>query len=418
MNQVKIAQFSDLHYSPGKLDEADRCFEAAVTAAICMGVDAAIITGDSTDHALDAHSPATRALAAQLKRLSEHCPVLMLQGTFSHEPPGFLRMISMVSTRYPISVADGISQWGLIPGAGFVRYSDEFQDRTKLVVSAMPTLNKANVAMLTEHVVDAASENARDVISSIIRGWAGFHVSQRERGIATMVISHGTVFNSISEHGVPMAGTDHELGVDTLFDAKADAVALGHIHKHQVWQNGTQKIAYPGSIGRFHHGEEGDKGWILWTLVTRGMGHESTGEEGAHIEFMPTPSRRNVDMVFEGPPDLKEIEARKHECEGAFVRIRYTIDEEHRQNVDRAAIRLILEKAAEVQIEGRTCIIQRQRAQGISTVSMSEKLKLWATVTGTPGADVLLDRLQLLETAAADEIAQQVVDRMMTAPVA
>jgi len=412
MNQIKIAHFSDIHYSAGNLEEADRCFTAAVTAAICSGISAAIITGDSTDHALDAHSPATRALAAQVKRLSDHCPVLMLQGTFSHEPPGFLRMLALVSGRYTVSVADGVSQWGLVPGVAFIRFDENTAFTYSMMVSAMPTLNKAHVASLTEHVVDAASEQARDVISSIIRSWAPRHIAMREKGVPSMVISHGTVFNSISEHGVPMAGTDHELGIDTLFAAKADAVALGHIHKHQVWEDGPQKIAYAGSIGRFHHGEEGDKGWILWTLATRLPGHEPTGEEGAHIEFMPTPSRRNIDMVFEGPPDLEAIKARKDECSGAYVRIRYTIDEEHRQNVDRAAIRLILEKAADLKIEGRTCIVQRQRAQGISTVTMTEKLKLWATVTGTPGIDELQERLQLLETVSADEIATQAVERI------
>lgn len=412
MNQVKVAHFSDLHYSAGNLDEADRCLTAAVTAAICSGVDAAIITGDSTDHALDAHSPATRALAAQVKRLSDHCPVLMLQGTFSHEPLGFLRMLSMVSTRHAISVADGISQWGLVPGIGFVRYCENSAFSFKLIVSAMPTLNKAHVAALTEDVVDAASENARDVIATVIRRWGDFHVAHREKGIPSMVISHGTVFNSISEHGVPMAGTDHELGIDTLFDAKADAVALGHIHRHQVWEEGPQKIAYAGSIGRFHYGEEGEKGWVLWTLNTRAALEEDSLDHGAHIEFVPTPSRRNVEFVFEGPPDLEVIKARQIECEGAFVRIQYTIDEEHRQNVDRAAIRHILEKAADLKIEGRVCIVQRQRAQGISTVTMSEKLKLWATVTGTPGVDELHDRLQMLETASADEIVNGVVEQL------
>lgn len=412
MKKIQIAHFSDIHYSAGNLEEADRCFSDAVTSAILHGVEGAVITGDSTDHALDAHSPATRALAAQVKRLSDHCPVLMLQGTFSHEPPGFLRMLSLVSGRHPISVADGISQWGLVPGVAFMRFDENTTFSYAMLVSAMPTLNKAHVASLTEHVVDAASEQARDVISSVIRSWAPRHIAMRELGVPSMVISHGTVFNSISEHGVPMAGTDHELGVDTLFAAKADAVALGHIHKHQVWEDFTQKIAYAGSIGRFHHGEEGDKGWILWTLVTRLPGHEPTGEEGAHIEFIVTPSRCNIDMVFEGPPDLETIKARKDECSGAYVRIRYTIDEEHRQNVDRAAIRLILENAADLKIEGRTCIVQRQRAQGISTVTMAEKLKLWATVTGTPGIDELQDRLQLLETVSADEIATQAVERI------
>jgi exonuclease SbcD len=209
-----------------------------------------------------------------------------------------------------------------------------------------------------------------------------------------MVISHGTVFNSISESGVPMAGTDHELGVDTLFASGADAVALGHIHKHQVWSQGTQKIAYAGSLGRFHYGEEGDKGWIMWSLCATPAGLPMTGEEGAHIDFVVTPSRRNIEFNFEGPPDIDAIKLRASECVGAFVRVRYSIDEEHRHGIDRAAIKEALAGAAELKIEGRVCIVQRQRAKGISTASMVDKLRLWAAATQTPGEDQLVVRLQ------------------------
>lgn len=83
---MKLAHMSDLHYSATHLAESNRCFGAAVSHAIEIGVQAAVITGDATDHALDAHEPAFRELAKQIQRLANHCPVLMLQGTFSHEP--------------------------------------------------------------------------------------------------------------------------------------------------------------------------------------------------------------------------------------------------------------------------------------------------------------------------------------------
>jgi exonuclease SbcD len=119
-----------------------------------------------------------------------------------------------------------------------------------------------------------------------------------------------------------------------------------------------------------------------------------------------------VDIVFDGPPDLDVIKARAVECEGAYVRIQYAVDEEYRHNVDRAAIRLILEKAADLKIEGKILIVTRQRAQGISTVSMGDKLRLWATVTGTPDVDALGERLQLLETTPASEIAEALVAKV------
>ena len=95
---IKVAQFSDLHFSGKNLDEAGRCFGFAVDQAIRHGMDAAVISGDATDHALDVHSPAVERLAREVRRLADHCPVLMLQGTFSHEPPGTQRPSSISAT--------------------------------------------------------------------------------------------------------------------------------------------------------------------------------------------------------------------------------------------------------------------------------------------------------------------------------
>ena len=59
-----------------------------------------------------------------------------------------------------------------------------------------------------------------------------------------------------------MAGMDHEFSVGGLFALEASAVMLGHIHKHQTWQNDGRMIAYAGSLCRLHHGEIGDNGGL------------------------------------------------------------------------------------------------------------------------------------------------------------
>ena len=58
-----IAQFSDLHYASNTLNEVDRCFGYAIERAIAARVDASVITGDASDHALGLHVPADEALA-------------------------------------------------------------------------------------------------------------------------------------------------------------------------------------------------------------------------------------------------------------------------------------------------------------------------------------------------------------------
>src|SRR5262245_11241200 len=99
-----IAHMSDIHYSASNLDEAHRCFSFAVDKAIEAKVDCAVISGDSTDHALDIHAPAVSALAGNIRRLADHCPVLILQGTYSHEPPGTLNVFRLLGGHYGVHV--------------------------------------------------------------------------------------------------------------------------------------------------------------------------------------------------------------------------------------------------------------------------------------------------------------------------
>lgn len=398
---LKCAQMSDLHYCAGNLIESDRCFTAAVSQAIANNVDCALITGDSTDHAMDAHSPAIVALAKQIQRLANHCPVLMLQGTFSHEPPGLLKMLSLIGAKYPITVADRIGSFGLLQDRfELVEPSTEY----RLVVSAVPTLNKADIAALSSDSVGSAAIEAGRIIAEVLASLAPMNRCLRSKGIPTMVISHGTVLNCMTEHGVPMAGADHEFGAGALFSANADAVALGHIHKHQLWRtelNGSQQvIAYAGSIGRFHHGEVDDKVWLEWCLQA------GNPQFTAH----PTPARRTIDLFFDGPPDLEKIRAAAEQCKGAFVRVRYEVDQEHRQGVDRAAIKAILGSALDVQIEGKTLVIERIRAKGISTApSLAEKLSKWCEATATP-REGLTDRLSALQNSDATSVVKDIVD--------
>ena len=123
---IRIAHCSDLHYGPKNLAEADRCFGAAVDQAIALGAQAAVLSGDATDHALDLHAPSAERLARQVRRLADHCPVLMLQGTFSHEPPGTLGIFRLLGGRYPVQVADRIAQV-VLTGDGRWVMSDDWR---------------------------------------------------------------------------------------------------------------------------------------------------------------------------------------------------------------------------------------------------------------------------------------------------
>jgi exonuclease SbcD len=267
-------------------------------------------------------------------------------------------------------------------------------------------VNKAVVAATVG--ASAAADAVAEHMAVLLRGFAASNHAARRCGLPTIAVSHGTVFGCLSEHGVPMAGFDHEFTTGALFAAQAQAFMLGHIHRHQSWERcGTglggraedQCIAYAGSIGRFHYGEEGDKGFLFWKI----------GAGDVRFTLEPTPARRTLDVVFDGKPDLDVLReaVERADITGAFVRVRWTVADEDRHEVDRAAILKVLQGAAEAKLEGRIVPVVRTRAAGISQLaSLADKVRAWALSTEAK-PQPLLDCLQALASQTPEMIAER-----------
>jgi len=412
---MQIAHFSDLHYAPGNLAESDRCFAYAVSHAIDGSARIGVISGDSTDHRLDAHAPALNALAKQVHRLAEAMPVIMLQGTFSHEPPGTLDNFALMGSLHPVFVADRICQVALKDGFFTQSEGPVFSDAEldvllcpslmpEAVFTCLPTINKGELALKVGAL--AAATDLGDALSAFLVAAGTVNARLRAAGIPTVGVSHGTVNGCTTEHGVMMAGFDHEFSLDALFGAQCSAFLLGHIHKHQGWEREGRTVAYPGSIGRFHYGELGDKGYLLWEV-------DSTG---SRAQLVPTPSRQMVTLAFDGPPDPEQLAALAAESHGKFVRIRWQIDEEHQQLVDRAGIEAMFSGAADLKLEPRILPVVRSRADGISReTTVDAKVARWCDLASVDPQPVL-DRLQLLAIGDPDAIASSVLRRIEAAP--
>ena len=402
---IRIGHFSDLHYAGGaNLTEVERCFRFAVDEAIRRGVQCAVISGDATDHALDMHAPAVEALARNVRRLAEHCPVLLLQGTFAHEPPGTLNVFRLLGGRYPVHVSDRIEQVALLPGGAWLS-SDGWRfdvppEGALALFSCVPTVNKAVVAAAVGATEVAAALGEQ--VSVLLRGFSPSNEAARASGVPTIGVSHGTVHGCLTEHGVPMAGFDHEFTTGALFAAGASAFLLGHIHRHQAWESDARVIAYAGSIGRLHYGEQGEKGFLVWEV----------GDAHARFALVPTPAKRTVEWSFEGMPDLNTLRAQAAtlDLEGAFVRVRWTMPEEDRHQIDRAAIAAIFGRAAQVKLEGRVIPVVRTRAAGISQAStVAAKLTAWAQAAQAH-VPPLLGCLEALQCATPEEIATRILE--------
>lgn len=390
---IRVGHFSDLHYSAENLQEADRCFGFAIDEAIRRGIDVAVLSGDATDHWLALHNPAVEQLERQVARLADHCPVLMLQGTFSHEPPGTLATFGLLRARHPIQVVQRICQVALLDN-GTWAMSDDWRFQTvpiaaKALFTCLPTVNKALVAAAVGAAGAAYAQG--EELAALLAGYAGINGQAREAKVPTIGVSHGTVSGCVTEHGVPMAGFDHEFTVPGLFAAMVQAFMLGHIHRHQTWEEDGRVIGYAGSIGRFHHGEIGDKGFLLWDV----------GAAVTRFQLIGTPARRTLDLTFAGAPDIQAIEAAVgaqgvEGVEGVHVRVRWSVAEEDRHQIDRDAIKRALAGAADVQLDGRILPVVRSRAPGISRSSaLADQVRTWCHLTST-AAEPLLECLELL----------------------
>lgn len=413
MISIRIAQFSDLHYCPEHLAEVDRCFEHAIDDAIDRRCEAAVISGDLWDHRVHLSHPAVAALLARVSTLAEAMPVLILQGTFSHDVPGALDVFETLAGEHPIHVAhrtqrvalfqsraDGQFAWQTVPGAA-TELPVEHHIDIRAVFSCLPSFNKAELADAV-----AAGEHCFQTLKS----WAPLHLAERAARIPTVVVSHGTVSGSHTEHGVPMHGMDHQFTEGALFAAEASAVMLGHIHAHQAWSRDERRIAYPGSIGRLHYGEQGGKGWCYWEV----------DHQCASLLLRLTPATELVDVTFEGEPAQEELSAAARDIRSAMrtfpdnvplrVRVRYVVDEERAGLIDRKGIEhmFLNAGAAACKVEAIVNPVTRARSSGITQhVTTAEKLAVYCESTGLE-ASALLDRLHLLETAPSVEA---IVDR-------
>ena len=404
---LRVAHFSDIHYAQETLDEVDRCFSSAVVAAMDGGVDVAVLSGDATDHKLDLHAPAVLRLASQIRILSNHCPVLILHGTFLHEPPGTLDILRFIGGKFPVYVADRIEQVALTQDNLWVSSLDTVNDwnfenqlppAAKALFSVLPSVNKG--ALVGILGVDSAAVLG-DHVADLLSGFATTNKQAAASGVPTIGVSHGTVSGCRTEHGVPMAGLDHEFTVGSLFGAGCSAFLLGHIHQHQSWEQDGRMAAYAGSIGRLHYGEEDPKGWILWEV----------SPSSASLAFHETPARRLLHLDFPGTPDMDQIRAATAQAKDAFIRVRWQVNEEHNDAVDRKAITDLLKAAGAcaVKLEGRVLPVVRTRAEGITRLSsVADKVTMWAETTHC-NAPALTERLSMLGQSSPEEIASRIL---------
>jgi exonuclease SbcD len=410
---MKFCHLADLHFSvkPEKLEEVMRCSNAALSSIKDSSPDLIILAGDTCDEhdgPIRIDSDTARALIQFVLACADIAPVAVVMGTPSHDrrTPELLRFLRGANQIY---VADKIEMVQLT-SYGFEPYGNrsDAQAGTKCVLTFLPSPDKAKIVgtfggTSKQLTTMAAKEILQDTLAYIGEVNQTVHPD-----VPRILIGHGMITGSEYSSGTVATGEDLEYGIHDLNQTNADYKAFGHVHKFQEFPG---HIVYAGSLGRLNFGEKEEKGFV--------MAQFAEGRNGFSMTFCPTPARRFLFLETtweDGGLDAiaAEVDKGLAECQGADVRLRYSIPEEERHAVNRTDIaeKFIAAGARNVRVEPTIIPKIRQRAAGISQIcTLSDKILKWGD---TVGVEIPKRVLSIADTIEGDEVAELVVSARAT----
>lgn len=383
---TKIAHFGDLHLDKNnRFDDTLACFDRGIDDAISKSVDLFAIAGDVFERK---SLPAERNhFSERVIKMANQAPVVIVQG--NHDVPGDLDIFADLRGEYAIEVST----------------QPETLNLGEMLIHTLPYPRKAELVKDTKRMsIQETNEQVRENLIAMLE-------SQKRAGVLAdinILIGHINIKGSQASTGQTMIGNEIELSAQDLAAAGANAYLLGHIHKHQeIAVPEVSKGAYCGSISRMNYGEQEEKGYLLWTI-----------ENGkADYEFRNVQARAMliVDREWGRFDDDSHGWIANHvpaDCSGADVRVRYSILEDMKSEVDEAKIKEEFSKAHELKIERVLIPRTRIRSEEIAKAkTVEEKLEAYWKNNGRPDektAEGCIDKLALMETHTEEQIVKEI----------
>lgn len=404
--KLKIAHLADLHFSnkQEKLDEMIRCGAFALQSLRDECPDLIMLAGDSCDEhdgPIRIDSDTARAAIQFVLACADIAPVAIVLGTPSHDrkTPELFRFLR---GKHPVYVADKIEMVQL-SDYGFEQYEERSNAMacTKAVLTFLPSPDKARIiGTYGGTSKQLTTMSAKEVLHDAL-AYIGEVNKNIPAGVPRVVIGHGMITGATYSTGAVSTGEDLEYSIHDLNLTNADYKAFGHVHKYQEFPG---NIVYSGSLGRLNYGEVEAKGFVMV---------EFDGNDVISKRFIETPARRFVFLETSWEDGgLPTIEAKVveglSECNGADVRLRYSIPEEERHSINRQEIidRFTAAGARIVKVEPSIIPKIRQRAAGISNITtLPDKIVKWGATVDIEIPDRVL---KLASTIEGEETAELV----------
>jgi DNA repair protein SbcD/Mre11 len=265
-----------------------------------------------------------------------------------------------------------------------------------LQLIALPWISRSGmVAALTSNGEETA--NVYEELEKRITGLVNHWLETANPEIPVLLTAHGMVQGAElgSERTISL-GSDLTFPGALVKDPRLAYTALGHIHKYQDLNNGSQPpVIYPGSIERVDFGEiKDDKGFVIVSI-----------EQGKPtlVERRVIPGRRFIDkfVQLDNPGEvaskLQAVMPSPEELEGAIFRLTMDYPRSLEPLIDEPAIRLAAETALEFHLARKVQIEARSRVAGgtgISGLNSEEQLEsYWRAAKVDPLEMEALNRL-------------------------
>lgn len=362
----RAAVIADSHFfdaPSGRFEECIRVHNWIAQDIAARNVDAILHSGDVFERK---SSPNERVVVAHwLQELAEHAPVLVVRG--NHDAPLDLSIFGRLEGKHPITVEEAVGVHGM----------------RGLVVGAVAWPTKASVLATLAAGDSVAQQDTDRVAADALRNvllWVGnemdIGVEQAGGDCPKILLMHAMVRGSRVSSGQPLVGCDLELGIEDLSLARADFIALGHIHMPQEWtvQSGTcnAPVVYPGSPRRTSFGETEEKGYVIvdfegskcvrWERIATPCAPMFLIEDewGVDPENNPAGARSWVVGWHGAPKDSALV--------GAEVRFRYYVPSDMRAEARVAAA----EQEAKLRARGAIAVQVEEVVQSTATARAPE----------------------------------------------
>ena len=391
-SSIRLLHLADIHIGMenyGQIDSSTgvnsrvmdflRCFDEAVDYALNNEIDLVVFAGDAFK-TRDPNPTYQREFAKRIKRLADaDIPVLLLVG--NHDLPNAFKRANSVGIFKTLQVRN-------------VTVADEenlheIPTRRGIPVQivAIPYLSRARLMAqdsakgLSVSEMDKALEAA---IATSIRAL----VKRLKPDILAILAAHFSVSEAkqgSEQHA--MLGRDLIVLKDIVTNPAFDYVALGHIHKYQDINLGSQPpVVYAGSIERIDFGEENEAKGFVVADVAKG---------NTTYQFMPVKARRFITIRIRAQTSdpMAEImaEIARYNVQDAIVRVIIQAEEENARLIQEKEIRQALREAHHISsIQKEVNRRYRQRLGGLSAESLTprEALQKYLEAKGTPEARI------------------------------